>query len=95
MSRRKIKRPKAIKEAVKSLGALEQMAKLTQQLEAALKVNQALVEENNKLHEEIGLTLEDHHNDIEKLKEEIEELKNQHASYGPPVRTQTFGGGTP
>lgn len=71
MSRRKIKPPKDVKKAMQSLGALEKLAELTQQLESVLKVNEALVAERTQLYEEIEKTLEDHHNDIEKLKKEM------------------------
>ena len=82
---RKVKRKQAT-QAMKSLGALGKMAEMTQQLEDVLKANSALVEENHKFQEEIGLTLEDHHKDIAELKKEVFGLQEQVNPYDAGVR---------
>lgn len=74
MSHLKIKKGPTRKAAVQALRGLSEVAQLPELLKQALETNQKLIEENNRLHEEIGKTLEEHEGDIGRLKEAVKRL---------------------
>ena len=70
MSRMKIKNRQAAKNARSALSALngiKDLSKLPELLQEALKVNQALIEENSRLNSEVSNILEEHDQRLDTL----------------------------